>query len=78
MTQDVCLNFRSIEALSILRDKTRRLWTEKYPCVAFDVDETSPIQAEEFETPTTSKIKYDIKSAAMRQGSFYYQVQVLL
>ena len=65
-------HFRPLETLAILRDRTKRLWTEKYPTIPFDVDESTP----NVETSSPTKLNYDIKSAALRQGSFFYQVSL--
>jgi hypothetical protein len=55
------------------------LWAEKFPTIPFDVDESTP-NVIETSSPNpnveTTKITYDIKSAALRQGSFYYQVSL--
>ena len=68
---------RPLETFSMLRERTRRLWIEKNPGVPFDADETTPTSPTEEES-TPSQLSYDIKSAAVRQGTFYYQVSTVM
>ena len=67
----------------MLRERTKRLWTSKYPGVPFDIDDSNvDVSTHIFDVSTnqlcneehSTKIVYDIKSAALRQGSFFYQV----
>ncbi len=65
-------NLKSPAVLEASRSKTEPLWQKRYPGVPFELNGSSPGYIEE--APSKSRISYDIVEAALRQGSFYYQV----
>ena len=49
-------------------------WSKRYPGVPFHLDGSAPGYIEE--APSKTRLSYDIVEAALRQGSFFYQVSL--